>query len=442
MSTNLDNWLKQNNYFKKNSENDSPTHLLYSGGTFYIPREKEYEFLTHYAAELSKKTKLYYVETRPKIFKYMVDIDITDDHYWTTEEMINLISIIQKTVFEFFDTNQMTICCTSPVKNKNDGMHTGIHLIWPNLYINSETALCIRRGIIQKLKESDIKINKSWEDIIDETIYTRNGYRMVGSDKMSHVTNSNGIKEKIAENRPLSLLFVMDSEGNLSEKYYDRLNGNTKSLILETSIRYVLDTYIEQGMNVNKFPTWLEEDPLEKSNLKSNKGKGEGPVGTVISSKDHQIIENFIKRNLPEKYSGSVKAVTRYPDKNLLIKTTSRYCMNIGRNHNSCGIYFFASPVGIYQKCLCSCQKMDGRKNGLCLNYTSSCYKFDAETSSILFPDENKFNFNDDKKDKKNIKKNNKKIKSKELNYVPLTKSNIEKQQQQLCDKLFNDIFT
>jgi hypothetical protein len=434
MACQLDKWLESKKYFTRTKETPIPSHLLYTGykgGKLYVPRSEEYEFLCHYAEEMERGTKLYYVETRPKTFKFMIDVDISDTHYWSTEEIAKLISNIQKTVFAFFETNQVVVCCTSPAKTKNDGTHTGIHLIWPNLFVTSDTALCIRRGIIQKLKESEIKLTKSWEDIIDETIFTRNGYRMIGSDKMSVIKGKteNEPDKKIPENRPLGLLFVMDSEGQLSEGYYNRLKKDTKALVLETSIRYVIDTYLNQGMNINKFPLWLEEDPLQRK--AANKGAG----GTVVGGKEHIVIENFIRTKLPSPYKRQiVKAVTRYPDKNLLIKTNSRFCMNLGREHNSCGIYFFASPNGLYQKCLCPCNKLDGRKNGLCMDYTSECYPFDDDTRKILFPDFEENLFLKMKKKKKEEKEKSK--------FVPETKTNIKKQQQQICDKLLSDIMS
>jgi hypothetical protein len=182
-------------------------------------------------------------------------------------------------------------------------------------------------------------------------------------------------------------------------------------------------------MNV-KIPIWLEDDPLQR------KAGYKGISGNVVSGKEHLVIENFIKQNLPKVYRGSIKAVTRYPDKNLLIKTTSSYCMNIGRNHNSCGIYFFATPEGIRQKCLCSCNKLDGRKTGLCMDFTSGLYPFDENSRAILFPELDKNLFVEQTKKKKQQKD------KKEAKFEPGTgtKAHIIKQEQKICDKLLGDI--
>lgn len=199
-------------------------------------------------------------------------------------------------------------------------------------------------------------------------------------------------------------------------------------------------------MNINKFPSWLEEDPLQK------KAGNRTTAGNVVSSKEHLIVENFIKSNLPKVYTGSVKAVTRYQKEGdyppaLLIKTNSRFCMNIGREHNSCGVYFYVTPFGLTQKCLCSCNKMDGRRNGLCADYTSTIYKFDEITSDKLFPEKNMFEEHQkdqkDQKDQKSDKKmpkNKKKADEQDNVYKPQTKTNIEKEKKGMLDKLWNDI--
>ncbi len=427
--TELKKWLRSENLFQRTKETQVPSHLLYDGGKIFVPRDREHEFLYHYAEAMEAGEKLYYVETRPSTFKFMIDVDITDDHYWTDEEIIKLTKFIQGIVFDFYNKNQMTICAISPSKEKKDGTHTGVHLIWPKLVVISETARVIRRGIVQKLNEEYGSCPrgpggpKTWEDVIDEVIYTRNGYRMVGSDKMTPPPN------KQPENRELVVKFVMNSNGDLKQNYLERLQNDYKALALETSIRYVLDTHRRKGskgMEIKTLPKWLEEDALE---FAENNGKKSKIGGSLVGSREHLIIEHFIKHNLPKQYNrGTVKAVTRYPDGNLLIKTTSRYCMNLGRAHNSCGIYFFATPNGLYQKCLCPCDKLKGRKCGYCRDYTSDCYPFSQETTDLLFPEQAKSMFKESKKGKNGYQPRSESKKTK----------NLEK--KALCDKLLDDI--
>jgi hypothetical protein len=320
----------------------------------------------------------------------MVDIDMADDHYLSTEEIVELTKIIVGVVNDFFNSRSNVICCVSDKKTKSDKIHTGIHLIWNSIFVTDNVALCVRTGIIERLVTSDSA--KDWETIIDELIYTRNGYRMVGSDKLD--------KNKKPENRPLKLLFVMDNDGQLNDVYFNRLKTDYKALMLDTSIRYVLDAYITTGMKI-RMPVWASEKVETSSCL------------VVVGNKEFNILQKFVNENLPAVYRNTIKSISRYPDKNMLITTSSRYCMNNEKCHNSCGIYLFANPKGVYQKCLCPCNKI--RTNGYCRDYTSSCYPFDVETFKVLFP---------------------------KKQFIPAFKPNDDgsSSQMALCNKLFNEL--
>jgi hypothetical protein len=406
----LDKWLTTNNFYSSSKERETFNYLLldsYKGGKLFIPIDKEYKFWCLYSDEMKNGTKLYVVEQRDKVFKYMLDLDISDSHYWSVEEISELTKFIQKIIKEFFGDDHSTVCCTSPQKIKHNKIHTGIHLIWNDLYVTSDTAMVIRDGLVQRLnKQKEIVVEKPWKDIIDELVYTRVGYRMVGSDKFNK-------DEKVPENRELNLLFVMNTDGILRKTHYERLLNSPKDLILETSIRNVIDTYKEIGMKI-VFPKWLEVDC---SNIAKTFGTSHNY--SILSNKEHILIENFIRKNLPKCYSRAfIKSISKYPDGNLLITTTSKYCMNIKRDHNSCGIYFFGCSDGIYQKCFCPCETLNGRIKGYCKDFTSECFKFPDDIRLALFPKS--------KKKKKNVNM-----------FVPETYDSTKKEYSKVCDKLF-----
>ncbi len=415
MMTAVESWIKENNLSVSSKEVPYATHLLMNGGSYFIPKNKEYTFLTHYAKDLENKKPLYCVELRQKIFKYFIDIDITDDHYWGTEEITILVKNIQFIIKDFFNEDHSTICLISATKTKTDGVHTGIHLIWHDIFVTSETALVMRVGLLHKLKEGSIKLSKSWESIIDEGVYTRHGYRMVGSDKM--------MKKGIPENRPLYLLFVMNFKGELRNNHYDRLKRDIKALVLETSIRYILDSCKDVGMLI-KYPEWLDHEQIKLKMPECSFNF------SVASSKEHKLIEMFIRDKLPKAYSRiKIKSVKRIaPDKNyksgrLYIEADSKYCLNIGREHNSCGIYFFATEHGLWQKCFCACDKLECRKKGLCKDFMSDCFKFENSLRNALFPE---------------CLKEEPRFIEESVIYSDKNRTVID---NKLCDTLFDDIF-
>ena len=269
--------------------------------------------------------------------------------------------------------------CIAPKKIKESKIKTGVHLIWPKHFIRVEDCLILRLALIIKLYENFPNLN--WDNIFDECVYTRNGFRMVGSDKLDPNT-------RLPENREYNLYFIMDSKGELRTLYYNRLNTNPYSLILDTSIRY---TYLEGSkltIDFKKIPEWFEI-PKEQLQKKLNKNK----TKKITLGINNDKISNLIRKALPKCYKGiMIKNIEKYSDGNYLVVPNSRYCMNIRRDHKSCGIYFFISKKGIYQKCLCPCDTLAGRINGYCKNYVSKCYEYDSELGEYLFPNEELLN--------------------------------------------------
>jgi len=369
MANELDDWLAP--YITKG---DECTHLFLNGGKANIPSEKEKEFIKLYSDEIDKNNKHFIVERRPDVFRYMIDVDIIDHEYWDLPKIKKFVSLIQDIVFQFYDSELNVICCLSPPKTVKTGIKTGLHLIWPRHYIRCEDALLIREAILLKLNDYDPVIN-SWKDVLDELVYIRNGYRMVGSDKLVPKTT-------IPEERPYKLLCVLDSKGNDRDAYFKRLNEDNYSLILDTSIRYTALENNKITIPFKKIPKWFPMSTIIKNKTKKLSGKTR-----IFGTVEFEIIQTFMDKNLPEVYNNqTIKDIRQYPDGNFLIITDSSYCMNIERDHNSCGIYFFATRKGIYQKCLCPCDNLTNRINGYCKNYTSHCFEFDSDVSQILFP--------------------------------------------------------
>ncbi len=116
--TTLESWIIENNLSTSSIEVPYATHLLFNGGSYFVPKNKEHTFLTCYAKDLENGVNLYCVEVRPKLFKYMIDIDITDDHYWLLNEIEVLVKNIQSIIKDFFNEDHSTICLVSAEKTK------------------------------------------------------------------------------------------------------------------------------------------------------------------------------------------------------------------------------------------------------------------------------------------------------------------------------------
>lgn len=405
MDSCLKKWLINNNYFfDQKKQNETESHFLYDGGVVYLPEDKEYEFLKLYSIDLKNKVSLHYVEKRKAVYKYMIDLDIYDSYCWTDKEIIHISKIINSIINEFYNNksnnNSIDLYCIvckifGHPKEKDGLVHSGIHIIYPKLLIDDKTALMFREAVLQKINlminDDNLAPEKKpknliWADLFDARIYEANGFTMVGSCK---------IKEpNIRTYMPLT---VLNKDGSVKQLYLERILNNYLDMMLDTSIRYIPEAFREsniEGFGPTNIPEWVDKSIMDNMNVIKRK---RGNKSSMTDAQDvvYQIVHSAILKHMPD-YKHEpylIKEIFRYPDNNgrpdnngaLLITTTSKYCMNLGREHKSCGIYFYANKNGICQKCLCPCNNKNGRKNGYCRDYTSDYYPFDTDLCVVLF---------------------------------------------------------
>jgi hypothetical protein len=426
MSSVLEKWIKSNGFDKKNDD-ISKSHLTYDGHIYYVPSSMEYKFLELYAKDFKNGVPLHYIEQRPKIYKYMIDLDIYDNSRWSDSSVVNTSKKIIETINEFYETDYWGIICrTNKSKIDSSGrVHSGIHIIFPKLFVTDEISVVLRQAILEKIKlmngyvkpeglvEGSVEkpvekpVEKTtgsaavsldngifpkyidWETTIDHRIYNANGYTMIGSSKMD------------TPDRFYLPIYVSDSKGTPRSMYLERILGDYTELMLETSIRYIPDTFDFTnffGIGPTRTPSWITNEQLLSQTSKV-KLKKSAKTCENTNSDVYKIIYEAILKNMPvyKNCHDLIKNIFRYEnDKgitengSILVTTNSKYCNNLGREHKSCGIYFYASRRGICQKCLCPCNTTVGRKNGLCSEYTSQYYPFDTDLTIFLFGPEPK----------------------------------------------------
>ncbi len=397
----LNSWIYTNNYYKPSEEAPEATHLRLDGGSCYIPYSCHDEFLYKYAQQMKNKKPLYLVEVRPRIFKFMIDFDILDDHFWTNLEIFTMTKFVSKIVNSKFDNFMSIICKSTKEKKKEGGIHTGMHLIFPKLYVNADTALVLRTLILKTLHQEEPVIDpenlkvlndifshtkiRVFNDIIDERIYLKNGYRMVGSDKIVKIKDKNGEEIKKGEDRIYWPIGVLSGQGEFLQSYLTTLLTDYYHMISETSIRNV-PSYVQfnlpEGYLMKVNPEWY----IKTEDVKY---KHERKTYAQLTGHINEIVSSFIYKNAPEYGQDIVKhIVTAENDgRNIyFVAVSTKYCSNIEKEHNSCGIYFIIDGNVMYQRCFCTCDTLRGRKNGFCSGYRSKHYLLSKEIKEELYP--------------------------------------------------------
>lgn len=388
---NLKRWLTTNNYLLDKTKDDDcsikATHFFLDGGKAAIPFDKLDEFHKVYTECLNKNVQLFVIECRTDIFRFFADLDFASPELLSDEYILEVIGTINASVSFLYAKDLNVIVCNTNTKkitkNGSNLIKQGYHLFWPDIYIDMQTAIKIRQYLLEKIKlvyGERASVNP-WADVLDEVVYKSNGIRMNGSYKMNIFTTDNKRRFQV-ENRKYTLLTVLNGDKNIVHTEIQRLT-NMDELIKNTTIR----------TNLTNITPLVNTEPLtisEKLSIEAEQDNDEGTnssSNTMAQDSDDFYLKRINKNN--RKYTEILKFFEIHvADKNYkvgqikgilhiektdsyVLKTTSGYCQNIERSHNSCGIYFILNKNGLCQKCYCKCNTLDGRKDGYCKDYSS-----------------------------------------------------------------------
>lgn len=412
----LTKWLKITNQFNPSDKNDDvkPTHLLLNGYKLYIKSENMDIFYKKYSESIVNGDNLYIVECKKPIFKLFFDLDflLTSEKYDeivknNNHVFIEFIRIINDVIYDFYEQYYDCIVTTADIKkvqklvkneynpddiNNKDFIKKGFHLHFPDINVNKNYALEIRKTCLMKLHKYKDEFENNISDIVDEHVFTTSGLRLTGSRKGHFISQT---KEFVDEGRPYKLIYTLQNN-ELNEEQYNKMSNNYNDLIVKTSII----SYEEYITNIKNNPN-LECGDCNVEDEENNYKTGSW---TRLSKDDLRYIEicRFFNTYIKDYSVKDIKRIFCSENENVFILCSqSKYCTNIGKNHNSEHIYFKLNKDGICQKCFCKCNTMDGRKHGYCKDYSSTVIPCTPHIRKIL-------NFKEIKNDKTKIQKNNK----------------------------------
>lgn len=379
------NWLKVTNQYKKQNEEDKPSHLLLDGGVLYVKNENLEVFMNKYIQGIINNEKIYLVECKKEIFNLFFDLDFLLDDIKLNEKLFHIIfQIINDTIKDFYNNYYKCIITSADIKVINKIIKNedepgkvfdkkfykkGFHLHFPNIQVNIKTALEIRKKIISDLiynfktvyGNNYENIVNNFNDIVDESVFKSSGLRLTGSRKGHYISQT---KEWEDEGREYKLEKIIINNKNDNEEF-SNYNNNYEKLIKDTSIITLINQITEYNLIV------CQECELSPDDEESNN------VGTweKISKNSiiYQEILRFFKLWVKDYTDKDIKRIYVSDNrKTYLLNSKSKYCQNIGTNHNSEHIYFLLTATGIIQKCFCKCNTLERRKYGYCKDYSSN----------------------------------------------------------------------
>lgn len=297
----------------------SATHLLLDGGVLSV-KEEEYEaFKRAYLNDIAKGEKLCVVEKKTTpCFRFFVDIDYTGDFSLDFEKIVK----------ELYRIVRLGPCVVSKAEPRvtPKGTKYGVHVVWYESVVDKKTANSIRLKILDELGHED------WEKIIDASVYSGSGLRMIWS--------------------------------------YKNEDGSTPY------VPWFEITEMEQVVKLSPG----REKLLDMFSIRIPSSLNSGLVAAVADSSTGQYaeLEQYIQKNIPGQECARISRVSKCKNKkDYWISTSSKYCHNVKREHKSNHVWFLLRPGSrtIAQKC----------QDDECKEYTGRFYKI---PSSCVIPNE------------------------------------------------------
>ena len=402
-SQEIRDWLSINGCFHKKGDKREITNVSLAGGSYSINDKLYEDFLRTMGNVILNNFNdgnLYFCEQRKEEFRYMIDFDFKDELILNDKQIIQFgkdIVHCLKLIYSDKDFNFDLIITKSTsseiiTPNLDKLFKSGIHFYLKDFKCSSRVAIIIRSILIQYLihKYNERHDYNKWEDVIDISIYTKSGLRMLYNNKSKKCCKTGcpdcDHRKYIDINRKYSFLTVIDNDLNINDVmnilYQD--DKNIYNLLVDTSIRFSLDNLTElqlPSVDLNSLP-WFKSNLFLKERRKTNSKKKYNDIdelfdSTTLKSSKYDFIEindnddirfKSFKKILKGAKKNGVFSFVQYKKcdikrmfytkckktdkiKSYLFQIDSTFCTNVMREHNSNHIYFILNRTNLIQKC-------------------------------------------------------------------------------------------
>jgi hypothetical protein len=334
------------------------THLCLDGGKLCVPDEHSGTFLNVYFNAILRGETPSVVEVRTRVFKMFLDIDARV--YNEDEDFEEVLACISTKARGFWPTSASEmIVCTAPVKRQGEWFKRGFHVYFPAIYVTTHIALAFRDALLLDLHQHHSKgpCTNTWEEAIDPAVYKSSGLRMLYSGK--------GPKEQ----RQYTPLVIFQLDGTRERLGENLPAGRKRELLISCSIR----TFGEER------PTSCVADSLQE-NARDHKIGAAAVLGKSTTLEAYAKTLPEVQAALPSIYTDQKFTGVFKTDHAVMLRSSSRYCMNVQREHATSTVYFCVTRRGICQKCYC-------RKEGYgCDTYASEYFELEPRIIASLVP--------------------------------------------------------
>jgi len=404
-------WLNNMNQWDgwnlRPKKGDRCTHVLMDGGRLLIPPELIGRFYAEYAKSLYNREAMYFCEQKypNEVYRCLMDIDMLTSKPIEMDEVVAIVKVIQTIISRMYPKLpparcRVAICMTKDVEYRGNFIKNGIHLIWPEIYINNIIGHSFRIMAIRALEETFGETSpqrpETWDKIIDAEPYGQkrgnsgSGLRMIGSRKTALCPDCLGTtrravcstcrqKGKVDLQRVYEPVLVLDGKGihlvQETQLLIQNIVERVKQLHIRTQFLQVplfpiidrqehdddeaanLDIMAGEEQEEEEKPYFTEDIDMKKSTCCTTKDKKETVARrkydedeegkseqqeslklTLVKDVRAEKLANFIKKHFPMK--PDITDVSIADNQCMyLAHSTSKFCQNLKKHHNGNGTH-------------------------------------------------------------------------------------------------------
>jgi hypothetical protein len=364
----------------KRFDNNPATHLLLDGGALCVSDSEHSKFLNVLFSATLRGETVCVVEQKTPVFNLFFDIDAQypgsgRDHNIEQAERDLSLWIYDFIFHRFYDVGEggsrRMIACLAPPKKRqsSDGSPTGslkcgMHLYFPGICTNSRIAMECRRRMVEALEDlapDTIGVSplNSWKDVVDEAVFKGSGLRTVFSHKGKH------------EKRAYVPRWVVEEGRGLCELPRPLSPEAQRDFIHECSIRVFH----------HSLTPCVGGEHTQADNEHEHHEGGHGVTGKSTSIQVYSEALPVLVSRLPVQYR-KISFVRAFVSTHAVyLKSTCKYCLNVGREHNTSTIYVQVTKQGATVRCYCRKEEYH------CASYKSPVIDLPKETLHFFFPD-------------------------------------------------------
>jgi hypothetical protein len=336
------------------------------------------------------------VELRTPVFKLFLDIDARyeacpDDALALAGETLRALALAAA---EFFDTAPLAplappaddapaddapaddapaapapgaeglVCLSSRSKREADGLwKRGFHVVWPDILVTSATALRFRAFVLPRLADVKSPFANDWDSAVDACVYRSNGLRMPWSAKGR---GDDSFYAPVARVLPDGAVVPTSPPQGVAE---------VREHVRRLSIR---------AFAVDETPVLVPPDPEDPEIAAIS------PAAAVHSGDlaHYADVLPALGAALPLCFAGQRFTGLVRGDACFMLRSTSRWCLNLEAEHRSSNVYFVLSRRGVHQRCYCRKDTAEKRKYGMCKDFCSDAWPVPPEVVAAFFDDD------------------------------------------------------